>query len=77
MMNTNMRQMRTSPAPDVDTNPQALPSPFERRQAERLKQDIDIPTQPPASIDRRQPERKVPDEMQNDKEPDPEGQRNE
>ena len=41
MMNTNMRQMPViempaGPAQDIDTVSQSLPSPFDRRQAERL-----------------------------------------
>jgi hypothetical protein len=74
MLSANMKQMPAGPSQDADTNTQSAPSPFERRQAERLKQEIELPTQAPASIDRRLPERKVPDEMQDVKEPEPEGQ---
>jgi type II secretion system protein N len=70
MLSTNRRQMPAGPLQDdANTNPQPQPTPFERRQAERLKQEPASPTQPPASIDRRMPDRKVPDEMQNEKEP--------
>jgi type II secretion system protein N len=74
MLSTNGRQIPASPGQDDNTNSQQQPSPLERRQTERLKQEIASPTQPPASIDRRLPDRKVPDEMQNEKEPVPEGQ---
>jgi type II secretion system protein N len=74
MLSSNSRQIPSGPVQDVNTNSQPQPSPLERRQTERLKQEIASPTQPPASIDRRLPDRKVPDEMQNEKEPEPEGQ---
>jgi len=74
MLSTNGRQIPSGPVQDANTNSQPQPSPLERRQTERLKQEIASPTQPPASIDRRLPDRKVPDEMQNEKEPEPEGQ---
>jgi len=74
MLSTNSRQIPSGPVQDANTNSQPQPSPLERRQTERLKQEIASPTQPPASIDRRLPDRKVPDEMQNEKEPEPEGQ---
>ncbi len=74
MLSTNGRQIPAGPVQDANTNSQQQPSPLERRQTERLKQEIAPPTQPPASNDRRLPDRKVPDEMQNEKEPEPEGQ---
>jgi len=74
MLSSNSRQIPSGPVQDVNTNSQPQPSPLERRQTERLKQEIASPTQPPASIDRRLPDRKIPDEMQNEKEPEPEGQ---
>ena len=74
MLSTGGRQIPAIPAQGVDMSAQPQPSPLERRQTERVKEEIATPTQPPASIDRRLPERKVPDEMQDELELEPQGE---
>jgi type II secretion system protein N len=59
---------------EANINSLPQPSPLEHRQTERLKPETTSPNQPPASIDRALPERKAPDEMQNETDMEPEGQ---
>ena len=67
------RRMPAVPVQDVGANSQVQQSP-ERHQPERAKQEAAAPGQGPVSIDRRSPDRSVPDDTQGDKAIEPEGQ---
>jgi type II secretion system protein N len=76
MLGAGMRQIPSMPAQGVSPGAQPQPQPAspERRAAERARQDMAQPVQPPASMERSLPEKTIPDDMQDEKDLEEEGQ---